>query len=403
MSLEIRPITAGEVEQAELIVAQAFNDRRPLSELVERANRLFLPDWTLAAFDDGVMTSMTRIIPAQMRINGGALSFGAVSPVANSPFQRRKGHTGVLLRQSLAHMRQQGQVLSGLYTPHPAFYRRYGWEVAGDGRRYEFKPKDLKLTVRPQQRGSLRPVKPDAWLELDAVFQQATRLSTGPFVRDEFWWSKWIFGSSPSQRLEAVLWQDDTGTPQGYLLAVPGNTPDGWAGRVSVLELIALTGDAHLNLLQYLASLDIFRDITLRAPSNDPLPLLFADGERLEISQRLTVMLRVIDLKAALEARPTANPGLNTSFTLQVADDTAAWNQGSWSVAVKAGATSLDKIEGSGEISVHARLLGPLLTGYISPRSAALAGLLQASSDDALSRADEFFRTLARPHFPDSY
>ena len=35
-----------------------------------------------------------------MRINGGAIPFGAVSPVANSPLHRRKGHTGAMLRQS---------------------------------------------------------------------------------------------------------------------------------------------------------------------------------------------------------------------------------------------------------------------------------------------------------------
>jgi predicted acetyltransferase len=187
------------------------------------------------------------------------------------------------------------------------------------------------------------------------------------------------------------------------LLSIPGNTPEGWAGRVSGLELTALTGDAYLNLLQYLASMDIFREVTLRAPSDDPLPLLFDDGERLEITQRSTVMLRVVDLKAALEARPTASASLTTELILQVEDTSAPWNHGTWRVLVKGGATSLAKVDSPGELSLEARMLGPLFAGYLSASAAARTGLLQASSPDALSRADEFFRTLSRPHFPDSY
>src|SRR5688572_22896924 len=115
MSFVIRPITAAEIEPAEQIVAVAFNNRRPLAEVVAEAQRKFDPKWYLAAFDEGEMTTMMKIIPNRMQINGGSLSFGAVSPVASSPFHRRKGHTDALLRASLRRMREQGQVISGLY------------------------------------------------------------------------------------------------------------------------------------------------------------------------------------------------------------------------------------------------------------------------------------------------
>jgi predicted acetyltransferase len=402
MSLSIRPISDSEVEQAEHLIAQAFNDQRPLTELVERARRTLQPQWTLAAFDVGVMTSLTRMIPAQMRINGGSLSFAAVSPVANSPFHRRQGHTGQLLRQSLAYMREQGQVLSGLYTPHPAFYRRYGWEIAGDHRRYEFKPKDLRLTAKSRQRGRLRPVAPEAWLELDAIYQRATLRSTGPFLRGEFWWKDWLL-SIEQRRLEAVLWEDSQGQPQGYMVFNAGNTPEGWASRVNGIELVAETGDAYLNLLGYLASMDIFREVTLNAPSVDLLPLLFDDGERLEISQRFTVMLRVIDLKAALEARPAAEPTLDVAFTIQVQDKAAPWNDGTWRIVSKRGETHLEGTDAPAGLTLEARVLGPLLSGYLSPSAAARAGLLHVEDVTSLVPADAFFRTLEPPHFTDSY
>ena len=91
MSLEIRPITDEEVEQAEFITAYSFNsqDRRDLAPAVERAGQFYSTEWSLASFEDGEMTAFIRVIPFAMRLNGRALPFGAVGPVVSSPEQAR--------------------------------------------------------------------------------------------------------------------------------------------------------------------------------------------------------------------------------------------------------------------------------------------------------------------------
>ena len=182
MTLDLRALTYDEVPQAESVFAHAFgfSNRHDLEEHVERVRKGFEPEWYLGAFAGEELTSMMRIIPNEMYINGAAIGFGTVSPVAGSPLHRRKGHTGALLRHSLAVMRERGQPLSGLYTPHPAFYRRYGWEIAAHQRTYRFKPKDLSLQFTPGQRGSFRALRPDDLPQFQPLYDQCGSCSWGP-------------------------------------------------------------------------------------------------------------------------------------------------------------------------------------------------------------------------------
>ena len=182
MTLEIRPITDEEVERAEFITMYSFNspERRDMAAAVERSRRIFPNDWSLASFEDGEMTAFIRVLPFAMRINGRGLSFGAVGPVVSAPEHRRKGHVGALLRRALADMRERGQVLSGLHTPHPTLYRRYGWEIASLRRQYAFAPKEIALMAQPSERGRFRMLQPDDWAQADRVYRLHSTGRDGP-------------------------------------------------------------------------------------------------------------------------------------------------------------------------------------------------------------------------------
>lgn len=409
MSLEIRTLTSDEIEQAETINHQAFGtpQRFDMAAIIDAIRERFRPEWYLGAFENGEMTSMMRVLPFEaMRLNGGGLPFGAVSPVASSPLHRRKGHTGAMVRHSLQVMRDSGQPLSGLWTPHPAFYRRYGWEAAADERVYTFKPKDLRLTVEPSERGRLRFVTADAWPELDAIYTEQTRTRNGPLERQERWWRNAILGELHwpwFSQAEAVVWEDGAGVQQGYAVFVEPSSPHRDAGKLFGIELCALTADAYLNLVTFLAQHDLLSEIVIHAPSDDPLPLLFSDGERLDMKQNWTVMLRIIDVEAALRGRMPATPGLDLELTLAVTDQCAPWNQGTWRVRCADGTTLVDRVIGEGELRLDVLALAPVFNGYISPSRAADVGLLQASSEDALRRADAFFGVLHRPYFTDHF
>src|SRR5690606_4210668 len=137
---------------------------------------------------------------------------------ANSPLHRRKGYSGAMMRRSLEVMRERGQVLSGLYTPHPAFYRRYGWEIASEWRSYQFAPKDLRLQVQPSQRGSFRFVPAKDWQSLVDVYAQYAAPGNGTLQRQEYWWKTYVAASPWRPGTDVVVWHNDAGVAEGYAI-----------------------------------------------------------------------------------------------------------------------------------------------------------------------------------------
>ena len=164
--------------------------------------------------------------------------------------------------------------------------------------------------------------------------------------RPEVWWRNSVLGETGPRRNEAVLWETGAGEPQGYAVFNQSSNEDG-NGTVWTREFAALSGDAYLNLITFLAQHDIHREITVVASSDDPLPLLFSDAERLTVKQGYTVLLRIVDVEGALRSRPVADPDLDTELTLEVTDEAAPWNAGTWRVSVESGNVVVDRSDGA--------------------------------------------------------
>ncbi len=405
MSLEIRPLTAEEVEQAELIRAYAFNspDRGDLTRAIEQARQFFPTEWSLASFEDGEMTAFIRVIPFAMRINGRGLSFGAVGPVVSLPQHRRKGHVGALLRRALVDMRERGQVLSGLHTPHPMLYRRYGWEIASIRRVFSFPPKEIGLMAQPSQRGRARMLATDDWAQADRVYRHHSAKRNGPIHRGEVWWREAIFAGSQPAPADVALWENALGEPQGYVVYHQRTQPDSDMPRFWVRELVALSTDAYLNLVLYLLRHDLPPEITWNAAPDDPFLSLVDDTTKVKVREEYDVMLRVCDVEGALKLRPLAYPEHPISLALEVSDSSAPWNEGIWRIEAADGAMHVEKTATEPDLSLAAPTLAPLFNGFLSPSGAALAGLVKARSEEALAAADILFATLYPPFCADGF
>lgn len=405
MAIEIRPITDGEVEQAEFIRAYSFNgpDRADLTTEVERVRRMFPNDWSLAAFDGGEMTAWLRVIPLAMRINGHGLSFGAVGPVVSLPQHRRKGHVGALLRQALSDMRERGQVLSGLHTPHPALYRRYGWEIASERRSYTFAPKDIALLAEPSERGRTRLLQPDDWAQADRVYRQHATKRNGPLHRAEVWWREAVFSVSRPTTADVALWENNEGEPQGYVVYYQKRSYDEFMPPFWIRELVALTPDAYLNLLLYVLRHDLPQQIAFNAAVDDPFLSIVSDTRRVKIEHEYDMMLRICDVEAALRMRAVAISAHDVSFKMQLTDASAPWNEGTYRVEVADGVTNIERVSGEADLSLTATTLAPLYNGYLSVTGAALAGLVRVSNESALAAAETFFATLYPPFCSDGF
>ena len=407
MSLEIRALTLDDLEEALLLDAHAFasSRRHDVTPMVESATKRFDTESYLGVFEDGEMTSMMRTIPLQMYLNGGLLSLGAVSPVANSPLHRRKGHTGAMLRRSLEQMRDDGLLLSALYTPHPSFYRRYGWEVASEWRSIDFKPKDFALTVEPSQRGRFRFLQAEDWKQMEPVYQAYAALGNGPFNRSKSWWQSYVTEVPWRQGTDIVLWQNDSGDAEGYAIYEQPSTQgvEYPITDIRVHELIAASRDAYLNLLTYFGRHDIHNEVSIALAPHDPIFALFGDSEKLHARQGPAVLLRIIDFEATMTSRRPAHVDEEAELTLRLIDDTAPWNDGTWRIGIAKGRTRVERTTAEPEITTHARGLASLFNGYLSPSIAASSGLIEATNERAIERAGRIFAVRYPPYFPDRF
>ena len=170
-----------------------------------------------------------------------------------------------------------------------------------------------------------------------------------------------------------------------------------------IRELVALTPDAYLNLLLYVLRHDLPEKITFTAAVDDPFLSLISETQRVKIEHEYDVMLRIVDVEAALRMRSPAYPEHSLSFTMELADTAAPWNEGAYRVEVAGGVTNVERVSGEADISLTAATLSPLYNGYLSVSSAAQAGLVRVRNEAAIVSAETFFATLYPPFSADMF
>jgi predicted acetyltransferase len=170
-----------------------------------------------------------------------------------------------------------------------------------------------------------------------------------------------------------------------------------------VRELVALTTDAYLNLIAHLLRHDLAGEIRLAASPDDPFLSVVEEAQRVKIESEYDVMLRIVDVEAALRMRALANPEHDLAFTMTVADGAAGWNDGGYRIEVAGGQTNIERMEGPGDLSLSAATLAPIFNGYLSIRSARLGGLVTVTNETAVESAEVFFSTLFPPFCADGF
>jgi predicted acetyltransferase len=178
--------------------------------------------------------------------------------------------------------------------------------------------------------------------------------------------------------------------------------------QIAVDEFCWLDTDAYRSIWTFLAKHDLVGHVAVvNLPVDDPAPAIFQEPRLLKMREAEGTWWRIVNVTEALEGR-TYRPPMSlqscSSLTLSVSDDErlAPWNIGTFVLTLDAQGTATCRRTGSGLIDVDVTVGIPGLTnlwaGAASARTIAGWGLLTASSDEALQRADTIFATAAAPH-----
>ena len=408
MSVDYRPLTDDDLEQAVVVESTAFYNK-PTSERLEQLRTFFPPDWTVGAFVDGRLVADVRTIPMARRINGSATHFGAIGPVACLPAYRRQGHVGRLLRLALERMREQGIPLSGLFTPHDALYARFGWERSEARKQYYLRPSDLRMRIKGAL-GSIEAVTADDWSRLDAIYRRYVGPRNGPLHRVEPWWRQnvlrhWEEATGGLGDNEAFVWKNANGQDEGYLSYYSRTMPRTgqfvpW--EVVVRDFVSLSGDAYLGLWRHLLAHDIATRLAVHMPLDDPFADLVEDPRKVELPRAEGPMIRVVDVERALSRRPLVG-SRPASFTMRVTDPAAPWNEGVWRIDAGEGQVQVERKDADADVELNVGTLAPLYTGFMRPDVAAGVGLLKVNRAEALEDMREVFAVTHPPYSNDWY
>src|SRR5262249_20370531 len=148
---------------------------------------------------------------------------------------------------------------------------------------------------------------------LRSLYEQWAAQQSGPLLRNERWWRRNKLGEGADdsgRRPDAYYWRDAEGSPRAYLIYQLEQAQGGQSEpkeRLVVWDWAALDPQALRALLLFLRNHDSQADeVVITVPERMRFRALF-DDPRFKVETYAELMLRLVDVEAALQARSYAS------------------------------------------------------------------------------------------------
>ncbi|GFN33378.1 GNAT family N-acetyltransferase [Paenibacillus xylaniclasticus] len=314
--MEIRNLTSEHFEESMNLSQFAFQIE--LTEEEREARRpQFKPDERWGAFEGEKLMAQLTLLPLHVYIQRHKFAMGGIAGVATWPEYRRQGFVSKLLYHSLRTMREAGQTVSMLHPFDFGFYRKYGWEMLTEYRKYTIET--FRLPARVQVPGTIeRLINPNTEL-LSAIYELYAARYNGMLSRADNWWTERIYTRKKGQ---TAVYRSEDGQPQGYILYEVKERV------MTVHELIAINETARRALWTFIANHDsMANEVTVIAPIDDDLTVLLDDPR---VKQEIVpyFMARIVDNEAFAAHYPFVSTGHSHDVYIRVHDHAAEWNDG---------------------------------------------------------------------------
>ncbi|WP_347107416.1 GNAT family N-acetyltransferase [Paenarthrobacter sp. S56] len=325
---------------------------------------------------------------------GRQLEANLVTSVTVRGTHRRQGILRGMITADLAAAKDDGLAMAALTASEGTIYGRFGFGVATFER-------SIKVDTGPRFRlravpaGSVEVADPAVLLDIaPRIFSRVQRATPGSIGRQEYY--RLLASGSighdgkPDPAVKCALHYDAAGRPDGYV----SYRFKGWDAKpftMEIVDLVAGTDAAYLDLWRFLKSIDLIDVVTwAEAPVDDPLAWALEDPRCIEASDiRDMLWLRILDVPAALEARQYPVTG---RLVLQVSDKLGLAG-GTWEVASDAGTgTTVRDVSGQDpDLVLDVADLASVYLGAVSPVTLAAAGRISEHRPSAAFAAQQMF------------
>ncbi|WP_423920323.1 GNAT family N-acetyltransferase [Frigoribacterium sp. 2-23] len=353
---------------------------------------------------DGWPVATYETFGKSLHVGGGAmLPAHLISGVTVQPTHRRRGILRRMITDDLARAAKSGSAVAALTASEGTIYRRFGFGPALRERHVTIDAR-RPVTLLGEPTGSVELV-PVARLESIAhdVFARFHARTPGSIDRHAGAWNRTLglaIGDEekPDRTLRGVVHRASSGDGgvgdvDGY--ATYRVTETEKEAVLHVVDLVAATDDAYLGLWRLLLSIDLVTRVTWdAAPLDDPLVHALADNRVYDVRHEEDhVWFRLLDVPAALSARPYASDGV---VTIAVSDD-LGHATGTYRLTSEGGTGAVKRAAvRRADVELDVATLGALWLGGIDPVTLAAAGLVRERRVGAV----QTLRALLRPERP---
>lgn len=377
---EIRQLTRDEL--VESIHLSAFAFQLTLTpEQVEERKALIDPTTSWGAFVDGELAAKMSILRLETWVNGRLFAMGGIAGVATWPEHRRQGLVKELLQHALRVMKEEGRTLSFLHPFEIGFYRKFGWEVFVDTKKYEIATK--QLPGRSWDQGTVRGIK-GSLSELTSLYESFAMKYNGMLKRSDIWWEKHY---TRFKKGRAAVYYNAQDEARGYIYYEVKNR------EMTVHDLVWLDEEARRGLWRFISDHDsMINKVTVTAPASDALPFLLADP-RIKQEVGPYFMARIVDTEAFLKQYVFDDAAEGERFELAIRDEHAPWNEGVYSIEIGAGGSArvlrLSDTGAAVRLACDIGTMTAMMMGYQKPVFLKEAGKLDSTKEaaEAWSRA----------------
>jgi predicted acetyltransferase len=390
MAAEIRVPTDDDYEAIAVADGRAFGAHFTPEHLAEIRPLMDLDRFRIAV-DGRTIVGVAGSYAMNMTLPGGAtVPTGGVTWVSTALTHRRQGVLTRLMAAVHDDIHDRGEPLAALTAAEAAIYERFGYGMATRSWATSVDRRQARLQDPvPSASRRVRLLEADeARAHLPAVWERYRRTRPGETDRPEVLWDAYAARRSRP---------DGAATPACYLGHRDGyavyRVTEQWSlgqpgHRLDLIELVALTAEAHRALWATLLDADLVGPIEMaRTAPDEALPYLLTDFRALRtVSLNDGLWVNVRNLPTVFSARTYA---VSDRLVVEVPDAPG----GPVRLAIDGGPEggNVRRVRSRADLTLSHASMGALSLGGVRPSLLAAAGRLSGRSAEAVRRADAFF------------
>jgi predicted acetyltransferase len=393
-------------------VAFGFHDARRSEERVDRGIEMHRADRRVmtGAYQRGPVArhSLGADVPVatfgtmDKTLNigfGRLLDTRLVTAVTVRTSHRRRGLLRRMMSEELELARRDGLAMAALTASEASIYSRFGYGVATSEQSIKVDT-SARFVVNHTPVGSVEVADPKVLLEVaPAVFERLHSLTPGSVDRHEYY-RQFASGSisrdsDEDPKVKVALHYGTDGDVDGYVSYKFG----GWSSTpytMEVVDLVAATPAAYLELWQYLGAIDLVERVTWEeAPVDDPLRWALEDPRCIDASEaRDMLWLRILDVEEALSARHYPADG-RLVFEVR---DTLGLTAGTYALSASGGEAAVERVDADPDLTLDVSALSSIYLGAVCPVTLTAAGRIREHKQGASLQARGLFAVERAAH-----